>query len=452
MKALRLAFSVVLATVSLSSIASAQMQTWLQDRRMREGIGIRVGDLELHPGVAAEVGYDSNYFQRAQDTVPLVRFLVTPSLSLSTLGPERRQETKPTVQLHGSASASYNEFIALGQDSAVSTQVSEQRNVGANVALDANILPQSTWGVDLAGSYARVFMPTNSADTRDAFDRNIVVGGADLVWRPGGGMLDWRVGYRATLNLFEKEAFRGYNNVLHEGRMRGRWRFLPRTAVLYDASVGYQDYTQSGAFLNDATPMRVRGGINGLITNRLSLLALVGWGASFFQSRLFPAQDFDSLLAHAELTWFVQAPPEQPSEGAGVGLSSVSIGYVRDFYPGYIGPYYQRDRAYLRGDYFIAGVFGISGEGGFNYVSHPQSYLADGNGLVIPRHPSFHENRVDVSLTAEYRMAPTLAVTAMGRYDANLSENRLQSDFQGLFTDNLAFQRFQVLGGVRWFM
>jgi len=32
---------------------------WLQDRRYNEGIGIRAGDLEIHPGIAGEFGYDS---------------------------------------------------------------------------------------------------------------------------------------------------------------------------------------------------------------------------------------------------------------------------------------------------------------------------------------------------------------------------------------------------------
>jgi len=35
-----------------SSNALAQEQTWLKDRRYGEGVGIRTGDLELHPGIA----------------------------------------------------------------------------------------------------------------------------------------------------------------------------------------------------------------------------------------------------------------------------------------------------------------------------------------------------------------------------------------------------------------
>src|SRR3954451_20753599 len=74
------------------SLAHAQDQTWLKDRRYTEGPGYRVGDFELHPGAALEFGYDSNYFRRSSEdaaTLPVVgslRLRLTPSLSFSTLG------------------------------------------------------------------------------------------------------------------------------------------------------------------------------------------------------------------------------------------------------------------------------------------------------------------------------------------------------------------------------
>ena len=84
--------------------AQADSPQWLKDRRYNEGIGIRTGDLELHPGIAGEFGYDSNYFLRStQDGVangpgasqtppiPVLSFRVTPSLYLSTISRQRRE-------------------------------------------------------------------------------------------------------------------------------------------------------------------------------------------------------------------------------------------------------------------------------------------------------------------------------------------------------------------------
>ena len=66
MKRLLVAFSTVAASTALLAVtADAQAQLWLRDRSGTQGSGIRSGDVEFHPGVAAEVGYDSNFFNRS---------------------------------------------------------------------------------------------------------------------------------------------------------------------------------------------------------------------------------------------------------------------------------------------------------------------------------------------------------------------------------------------------
>src|SRR5450432_1183576 len=87
----RLTLAATLLFGALPLTAHAQTQPWLADRRYGEGIGIRVGDLELHPGISGEVGYDSNYFLRAPEETPVAayRLRITPSISLATLGGQR---------------------------------------------------------------------------------------------------------------------------------------------------------------------------------------------------------------------------------------------------------------------------------------------------------------------------------------------------------------------------
>src|SRR5690606_25316226 len=54
--------------------------------------GIRVGNVELHPGLGVEAGYDSNvYLSSAGQTQPSFLLRFTPHFDLSTLGPERRE-------------------------------------------------------------------------------------------------------------------------------------------------------------------------------------------------------------------------------------------------------------------------------------------------------------------------------------------------------------------------
>src|SRR3954463_3886907 len=82
-------FLMVCASMALPAVAAAQDQVWLKDRRYSEGIGYRVGDFELHPGISGEFGYDSNYLHASDAPVASLRLRVTPSLSLSTLSKSR---------------------------------------------------------------------------------------------------------------------------------------------------------------------------------------------------------------------------------------------------------------------------------------------------------------------------------------------------------------------------
>src|SRR5438874_2699871 len=67
-----------LAIVGWASTASAQglpatpnegvytpgISNWISDKRIRDGQGIRVGEFEMHPGIGAQIGVDTNYFMR----------------------------------------------------------------------------------------------------------------------------------------------------------------------------------------------------------------------------------------------------------------------------------------------------------------------------------------------------------------------------------------------------
>src|SRR3954452_21250308 len=121
MKSSRIAFAVLALGGGYSTAAVAQEQRWLKDRRYGEGVGIRTGDLELHPGIAGEFGYDSNYFLRSDRDQPpnapvigTLRLRITPSFSLATISPQRREAEgqgtePPKVAFRAGVAASYSE-------------------------------------------------------------------------------------------------------------------------------------------------------------------------------------------------------------------------------------------------------------------------------------------------------------------------------------------------------
>ena len=452
---LTLAATVLLGAITLQAHAQAQ-QPWLADRKYGEGIGVRVGNLELHPGIAGEVGYDSNYFLRAPSETPLsaYRLRVTPSITLSTLSQQRLQgganapAVQPSVIFRGGAYVAYNELIAT--DSKHSSEFADQRHldVGSDVLL--NFFPVGRVGADTYLNFIRQGQPSNSPDSQNAFDRDSLRAGAGVTWRPGGGLFSWRLGYEFLYNYFERSSFSYLNNFQNQINMRGRWRFLPRTALLYDGSYTWVNYPNPSA-QNDGAIARSSIGMNGLITTRLSLLAMVGWAGTFYNAAAGQApQQFDSITGQAELKWYISGGGDLMNAGsAPVGLSYASIGYLRDVSNSYLGNFYQRDRGYLGISYLLGGVFVTSLTAGIANLTYPDSYFPNGGGV---QQEAFSQQRVDATLFGEYRLSNTFGLNATVNYDRNFTDVVVPTQPGDTGGDALAYQRWLAFVGVRWFL
>jgi hypothetical protein len=470
--------------VAASATAQSGVQPWLGDRRMEGGIGIRVGDFELHPGVAGELGYDTNYFQSAgivtppgtAATIPVefrpvepdgvvfgasgtfnepivgtFRFRITPSLTLETLGAQRREgddadAAPPKVNLRATLAASYNELIAT--DARYSGPVSDRRFLAADVGVAVDVLPGRPWSVGFTGLYNRSVQPVNDPAAPPGYERSTFGAGTALTWSPGGGMLEWSLGYDFTYILFEDDAFTNFNSVGHDVGLRGRWLFFPRTAILYTGDFGVVDYPEGGTVKPTGAPLSSKLGINGLITNHFGLLIFGGWKTFFFTER----QEFDSFIANAELTWYPLPRPDLAPEAAGVGLSAISVGYRRDAKPSYLGNFVQIDGGFARGSYFFGGTVLASIEASFDHLQRPPSYFSD----LSQQTSAFSENRVTATAFAEYRTSDTFGINTTLRYSGALTDRLVPLDSDATMTtipyDDLGFNRFEAWLGVRWFL
>jgi hypothetical protein len=469
---------------------------WLKDRRYAEGIGIRAGDLELHPGIAGEVGYDSNWLLRSnraqciypkQDgtqvpvrcsngppIVPALEFRVTPSLYVSTLGPQRREgDANPALQsvaFRAGISATWREFVGLSSDSTGSNDVAQQNSAFPGGAADArlDILPEHPVGGALFATVTRAVQPNQTTgDPNFNFNRDDVGVGAELAVQPGSGTLDWRFGYQLRTSIFEESPGVGFNNVSHGAFTRGRWKFRPRTSLLYDAAMSFASYSNPDQALVQglvgSSPVRTRIGLNGLITDRFAALLLVGWGASFYDTYpTFPQQkQYDSVIGQAELKWFLAASPGVAAVAdVGLSLSSITLGYSRDFQNSYLGNFYGSDRGYLRFAYFFAGRALLTLEGGVGAVEYPDMYwlptVALQGSNVALRHRAFTDVRADATLFGEYRFSNTFGLNATLRYTANFSSQHDMPDSPEatgfLHAFDMAWNRFEAFLGVRWFL
>lgn len=447
------------AVVLTTSSALAQEQPWLSNRQYGEGIGIRVGQLELHPGVAGEFGYDSNWFQRAGgDEEPItsaLRLRITPSLRLKTLSEQRAAgdgegAAPPKLNFETGIALAYNElFKVAGLET---DDLSDWRNLGVAADLTLDLLPERPFGWRFQFDYERVVEASNNPSDVFGWNRHTLAGETGFVWRPGGGLFRWYTGYSILASFFDADANSDLNNLVHSVFTKGAWKFLPKTAIQYDASVGRIQYLNNDATrqsLQDGTPMRARVGINGLFTSHLNVMLMMGWGASLYDQGTITVGNFDSLLAHGEVKWFIAAAPKQASDVATVGLSSIAVGYIRDFQNNYLTSYYQMDKGYLKFSWFAAGRFIADLDLSYAYNSLPTSYWNDGSFRFAP----YDEHRVTAQVFGEYRFNNTMAVNLTLAVDGNIDSALMpysQTDTSRL--DDMDYLRLRAFLGFRWFM
>lgn len=456
------ALTIAAAAFGAGVEALAQDQVWLKDRRYTEGAGIRVGDFELHPGVAAEFGYDSNYLRASDDANPggALRLRVTPSLSLSTLGPQRTESVTstppPDVEFRATAAVTYNEFFGITGDDTSKRKLSAQRNLSGNLDLNLTIRPRQEWSGALFAGAGRTTQPSESGafgQFEGLFDRFLVRGGGEIIWTPGAGLLDWRLGYRMSGTLFQAANVQGLTNLEHTVQTRGRWRFLPRTALLYDARLGFINYVSGDSSKSGSHPLRVQIGLNGLITPSFGVLAMGGWGASFYddKSPADPTPDFDSFIGQAEVKWYLTPNPSTNPGAATLSVSSVSLGFIRDFQDSYIGSYVERNRGYANLSYFFSGRVLLVLDGNVGPVVYPR-VPAGSSGVISAKEP-WTDIRYEAAIFGEYRLRDYFGINATLRYGGNASNTTIDvNDGVTSASDSLQWQSFEAYLGARFLM
>jgi hypothetical protein len=456
--------AVVLSVATAPLVAAAQLQSWTETRpwisarRSGEGIGIRTGNFEWHPGIAAEGGYDSNYLLRSGDNYgaesPIVdvwRLRITPSVAFSTLGARRQPVSEiggaPKLRFGSQLYFSYNRVMEAGRYEG-SLPDKQGLDAGAGARLDA--LPSEPVGFDLSGDFMRSVEPSNNVEEAFAWNRDSVRLGAGVNWRPLPDVFLWRLGYQLDYYFFEERAFENLDNVQHHIDTRGSFRFLPRTVLIYDARYTFIDYASRTTNKNDGQAIRSRIGVNSLVTARFGVLGLVGWTSSFYQPSGNPiVHNYDSMTGQGEVTYFLQPQPKLRPGDTTVGLSTIAAGVVRDFGNSYLADYFARTRAYAKLAYLLGQSATLDLQAGYTHVNNP-SFRANGGRIAGTK-----QNRVEAQLFAEYRLTETVGINSTLRADTSLNEAVVEvpggAAGQG-FTDNLAFTRFQAWLGVRWFM
>jgi hypothetical protein len=305
-----------------------------------EGPGFRLGSaLVLHPGIAAEFGYDSNVFYSPVATGSgLMRLRA--HLDLATLPPEYFNEGDNSVKerkidFRLSAQGEYREYLTTNN------LVQQQRTFNILALGDLVIMPTGPFTVDIADNYIRTIDPRNF-ETTDNFTRDFNRASVTGTYKGPGDGFEIGVGDYFELNLWESGppgsispgAAQGMgptfaNNLKDEGQLFAKWRMLPRTFLSALVRVGWIDYTNNSSL--NAIPVRAVVGFSTLFSTWFGASVTAGYGNSINAN----GPSYNMFIGGADVRFFLPY------------RSQLSVVYDRDFYDSMFANYFVDDHVGL---------------------------------------------------------------------------------------------------------
>ena len=308
---------------------AATLCAWSAPALAEPGDGVTTEDfkISLFADLAGGVNTNLYFLASSEDTSegisPVGRFTLTPHFQLATRNPK-------LADLSLDLSVGLN-VMAGGYDTAF-----DQSGLSSTLAGAVTFNPLGAFRFHIDETFTRTNEAPNQPSAQ-SFNRIINRVGATASIVPGDGVLQGHLSYHNNIALHNILPTADY--MRHDMLGRFVWQFFPRTAALLTVDWRILQYfSESRGALNsdvglgadvapnvNSKPLRITGGLNGLITNGLSLRIVGGYGWGFYES----GANFSGVLIDTQLSY-------------NYGLSrrnSVSLGYARDFNDSILGSY-----------------------------------------------------------------------------------------------------------------
>jgi hypothetical protein len=288
--------------------------------------GFKIGEGRLHPFLELDARYDSlvGFFSRdsAGNPVPSgeLIFHIRPGLSFDL--------DNPSTLVSFKGSGEYLWYTGLISPGGVGLS-RFQANVGLDTKFNRDGAAEVNLGDNLVRS-DRTQNPSAGVGVISLFN-NVYLG---VPIHPGGRALEVTPKVGWTVEFFDPllsgpvqgcpagditcnpalVSQMNYSNVNFD--LNGRWKFLPKTAVILDANLDWRTYFSGAGTTNPlATILRVQAGLAGLISPRIAVTLLVGYGGDLARHSI------NTVIGTAEFSYTVT---EQ---------SRIAIGYMRNAIP-----------------------------------------------------------------------------------------------------------------------
>jgi hypothetical protein len=394
--ALRLAMSVAL----LAAIASPALAADVSLPAKAVPRGVRSGEFTLTPSLQLLGHHDTNLFNSEASEVAAGNAIVgaTSIRFLPGLGLSNDAESNISFSFNARGDAR----LYLSDNEAVQSV----QSVGGTADLDVIFGKRKPISFALSDNFNRAIR-ANNWETTQAFNRNANTVGARVEFHPGS------IPERRPFNLmlagtysFERfDDFTSGDADTIGTRLTSSWRFLPKTAAVLDAGLGFRTLANNDLVLSGLTsnsmPFRARLGLNGAITQRISVQLMAGWGMSNHDK----GESFNGLLANAGVTI-------SPGEATRIALQ-----YDKDFRDSLFANYSSTHRLSAALRQKFGSLMEMSASFGVAFVQYglftPKAGV-DVEGVVAAAGSSTSGYRNDVNLdgalTADFEVSRLIAV------------------------------------------
>lgn len=267
-----------LALISVDATAQGMRGTGsLTLAPMDRELGLNAGTFTILPYLRMGYGYNSNLFNNddtAWEAPVSAQFLqIAPGFSVDS-------KNGQNVGIKLAAEANWDQYLSDRP------RVEEQSNLGGTISARAVFFQQSPVSLVLRDRFKRALEQRNYESTRN-YNRTVNKVGGGVIFKPGGGALEVKAMYDFASDFFTDVDADWGDLLVHDVSVSGTWKFFPFTAFVLDGNWQQRSYAadSQGRYgeLTDSAPLRVRVGVNGFITKKLSLLLLLGYGNSFHE-------------------------------------------------------------------------------------------------------------------------------------------------------------------------
>lgn len=383
--------------------------------------GVRAGTFRIWPRLSVEGRFDSNLYRRDEGEDPVGVGILRLQPGISLVNPDA-----PVVRVRLDVDGDFRFYFAD------SDAANGQKEYGGTSALDVQILPRGPLTIRLFDQFRRALETRNYSTPQEIYNRTFNLAGAQVLFRPGGGALEFGVEYAFAFDFFDE--FTAGDQRYHDFGFHTLWKFYPLTAAFVDVDFKLISYDEKflkpelGLTNIGSMPLRAVIGLNGQITTTLAVLVEAGWAEGLYDE----GPSFSGPVGLARASWRVTP------------TTLLQLGYARDYEDSLYGNYYGEHRIFFSGEQRLFGWLGIKANAAFHFIDYAKFEPESPDYTV--NEPERADQALELGVALRFDVARWVGFNLGYRFDALYSDVEVR--LRGQVVDVYSYYRHQVFASV----